>query len=652
MTLNHWSKPHERNKFCFWRDLSNESSVEDFFILPLLKNLGYRNEDVRTKHSIQEITVSKRGGRDKESFKPDFVLVVKDAPRVVIDAKATDVDIDSFEYQCRGYCLSLNLKFEREKPVQHFLISNGRLTKLYRWDEEKPIVILDFNDFNDDNPKYEELLHVIGKSAIVQSITAKPSIHRVFEYFRPDIKELEGIFTACHNLIWKKEKIGPTEAFYKFAKIMFIKLNQDKRLRADENLKAIILAKQSLPLDDIVFSTNWIEKREKEEVKNPFDTILFFNLRKELEMEVKRGIKKRIFETDEQIDLKASTIKDVVKLLEHYDLFGIDEDLNGRLFENFLEATVRGKELGQFFTPRSVVRFMSQMANLRVDFENKEFDRVLDACCGTGGFLIEAMALMRHKIDNNQSLSENEKKELMEKMMKDYLFGMDASKTITRIARINMYLHGDGGSRIYQVDSLDKNLTIEKSIDEELKLELEELKNRLVNEKLKFNVVLTNPPFAMRYEQKKPDEKEILDQYTLATKEDGSPYTSLKSSVMFLERYHELLKEHGKLLTVMDESVLNTSSNKPFRDFIKKRFLVKAVISLPKNAFVNAGSGVKTSILYLIKKKNESEPQPRTFMALSENIGHVDSGRKSLELNDLPLILEEFRKYEQGETTQ
>jgi type I restriction enzyme M protein len=622
--------------------------VEDFLILPLLKYLGYQNEDIRTKQSIEEIVVSKKGGRKKEPYKPDFVLVLKDEPRVVIDAKATDVNIDEFTYQCRAYCLSLNLKFQKQKPTQCFILSNGRVTKLYQWDEEKPLVLLSFDDFADKNQRFEKLVNLVSKSSILQHVAVQPSTGKVFDYSRPDLADLPGIFTACHNLIWKKEKIGPTEAFYKFAKIMFIKLKEDKRIRSNETLKPLLTAKQPIPIDEVVFSVDWIEKREKEGVKNPFDTILFLNLRQQLETEVKKGIKKRIFEQAEQIDLKASTIKEVVRLLEHHDLYGIDEDLNGRLFENFLEATVRGRELGQFFTPRSVVQFMTQMANLRVDFEKESFDRTLDACCGTCGFLIEAMAILRQKIDENQSLSLLQKTSLKDKLVKDYLFGIDASKTITRIARINMYLHGDGGSRIYEADSLDKNITIEKGIEDEWKSDLEELKERLIEKKQKFTVVLTNPPFAMRYERKKADEKQILDRYSLAYDDSGVPRASLKSSVMFLERYCDLLEPHGKLLTVMDESVLNTSSNKPFRDYIKKHFLVKAVISLPQNTFVNAGSAVKTSVLYLVKKEKEDEPQPKTFMAISENVGHLDSGRRSPKLNDLPLILEEFRRFEQG----
>jgi type I restriction enzyme M protein len=115
-----------------------------------------------------------------------------------------------------------------------------------------------------------------------------------------------------------------------------------------------------------------------------------------------------------------------------------------------------------------------------------------------------------------------------------------------------------------------------------------------------------------------------------------------------LERYRDLLKPHGKLITVIDESVLNTATEKEFRDFIRDNFVVKAVISLPRNAFVNADTTVKTSILYLIKKEKQGETQPDVFMAISKNIGHNDAGKKTPELNDLPKILEEFRRWERA----
>ena len=315
-----------------------------------------------------------------------------------------------------------------------------------------------------------------------------------------------------------------------------------------------------------------------------------------------------------------------------------------------MNATIRGKELGQFFTPRSTVEFMVDLADLRCDKD--KIDMVLDACCGSGGFLIDAMADMWSKIDGKTSITDKEKATMKNDVVTKHLWGMDADKDerlpISRVARMNMVLHGDGSNKIFWIpDSLDKKISIEDGIDDDWKEEAEEIKKAILEDEIKFDVVLTNPPFSMIYERKKPDERVILEEYDIAHKVgSGDLRSSVKSNVLFLERYRDLLKLHGKLITIIDESVLNTSSEKDFRDFIKANFIIKAVISLPRNAFVNADAGVKTSVLYLMKKESPKEEQPAIFMAISKNIGHSDSGRKTPDLNDLPNILDKYRSFE------
>ena len=230
--------------------------------------------------------------------------------------------------------------------------------------------------------------------------------------------------------------------------------------------------------------------------------------------------------------------------------------------------------------------------------------------------------------------------------------GLDAGKSppVARIARINMFLHRDGGSRVYFADSLDKDLLIEQGLDDELRRDRQELRNEIVTKATKFDVVLTNPPFAMKYERDKPNERRMLEKYDLAyvQKKTRKLRTSLRSAVMFLERYYDLLKPNGKLLTVMDESIVNAKSYRYVRNFIKDKFIIKAVISLPRNTFVKAESSIKTSVLYLRKKTTEEESQPTVFMAISQNVGHNDVGKETPELSDLNEILEEFKKFEQG----
>ena len=294
------------------------------------------------------------------------------------------------------------------------------------------------------------------------------------------------------------------------------------------------------------------------------------------------------------------------------------------MFEAFLAATMRGKELGQYFTPRSIVKLMTKLANLKAERGPNGIEKLIDACCGTGGFLIEALTEMRRQIWDNQSLSSSERKDMLENTANQAIFGIDAGRApvIARIARINMYLHGDGGSRVYMADALRHPPQPSLADSIEVKGEVEELRGLLENG-IKFDVALTNPPFSMDYFSSVPEEKEILDTYELTTY-GGKRRNSLRSSVVFLERYWNLLRTGGRLLTVIDDSVL-AGKNFPFvRDFIRERFIIRAVISLHGDAFRRAGARAKTSILYLVKKRDQSEVQQGCFVYESRYVGRDD----------------------------
>lgn len=642
----------KENKFCKLKNLKNESDVEQFFIVPLFTELGFFPDHAETKSSIDGKTIGK--GSEKKKYFPDYICFLDDKhkkPIIIIDTKSPNEDVDEGVDDAQLYASVIRRKLKSPKPNQICIGINGKIVKIKHFDEDETLFEIFFDDFIDGNKKFESFKKQFSrKNLSKQNFNGKDT--SLFKYQKPPTNEaIKSLFEACHKLIWKTEKRSPSSAFYEFTKLMYVKINEDKKLRERKEIKEKIDAGEFLPQDSIIFCVDWV-KREEEREPDPVNTILFRNLRKELENKISEKNKKRIFNKDEQIDLDPSTIKEVVKLLQHYDLYGVDEDLNGRLFETFLNATMRGKELGQFFTPRTVVKFMTEMADLQVS--RNHIDRIIDACCGTGGFLIEAMVELSKKIEGVGSFTNKEKGELINKLKNEQLWGIDAGKSppIARIARINMLLHKDGGSSMYFADALDKELHIEDGIDDELKKDRIELKKKLNEDKTKFNVVLTNPPFSMKYEKKTPNEKRILENYQLAfeTNKKGkkSLRSSLRSTVMFLERYYDLLEDNGKLLTVMDESILNTDSNQIFRKYIKDKFIIKAVISLPRNTFVKADTSVKTSILYLRKKKSSDELQPKIFMAICNNIGHNDSGRDYPDKNELPSILKKFWKFERG----
>jgi type I restriction enzyme M protein len=580
--------------------------------------------------------------------------MVRRRPRLVVDAKATTESLEDWVGQCGSYCHELNKRFD-SNPADMFVLTNGVRLALYAWDKDSPLLELNFEDFNEGKRKYQKLQELIGEKATLARIRNRADEDResrlkakVGEHlFRKEgIDEINSAFAWCHQYIYRKDNLSQAAAFNEFIKLTFLKLLSDKRVH--EKYHGDTKKEEfTVPADDVSFSTSWIEKLEPE-TDNPVADISFVKLRKLLEDEITEGRKKRMFDPDETLSLSPETIKGVIEKLENIDLYSIDHDLNGRLFETFLNATMRGKDLGQYFTPRSVVQMMIQLSALDEVNTAKNCPIVLDPCCGSGGFLIDALATLWRSTEQNQSLSDARRNEVKYEITQNNVIGLDIGRDppIARIARINMYLHGDGGSRIFQADALDKSVTIPDRLSPEKKQELRELAS-LVNADGLADVILTNPPFSKVYQSKHEPEKKILSKYecgTISVKGNKTAKSSVKSSILFLERYWEFLKTDGRVIAIVDDSILGSKTYKDARVFIRRKYIIEAVISLPGDAFQRSKARVKTSVIVLRKKTDPEESQPGIFMYYCTAVGVDDSPRQ----RSLP-IDRENRKLAQDE---
>ena len=254
--------------------------------------------------------------------------------------------------------------------------------------------------------------------------------------------------------------------------------------------------------------------------------------------------------------------------------------------------------------------------------------------------MIEALAELQYAIRQSTQLTNTDKEALLSTLQSDSLYGIEANDEIGRIARLNMYLHGDGGSRIYIADSLDKEMAEDAGIPGDRQEQFDQLRELLLDEDIRFDVILTNPPFSMSYSRKEADERRVLDQYLIVKGQ------AAHSNVLFLERYYDLLKEGGELLTVIDDTVLNAPTAKSYRDFLREHFVVKQVISLPFNTFFRAQANIKTSILHL-RKKRQGEEQSDVFMAITNNVGHDDHKGDTPHRDNLPEVANLFIEWEE-----
>ena len=604
-----------RNLFCDHGALRNEADVEQTFARRLIESLGYSDKAIRPKVALEELSVG-RVASGKELYRPDFAMKAAGHIRWILEAKAPGENLDNHFDQANGYCEAINDSYVKVNPVQYFVLSNGIVTHLYQCGETKPFLVLSFEDFQDNKPRYSDLIRLLTPQAWPRASSVDDeTIH----FAKPAIAEVNNVFAKCHQFIHESDKISQAAGFEEFVKLITLKLLSDRRVR-DSYPGLVVERLFDHPARDVQFSLHWLKAHEAS-AANPVDSILFKGFMNEVETQIAKRVRKRFFDKGEQINLKPETIRGVVERLEGVYLFGIDADLNGRLFENFLSATMRGKDLGQYFTPRTLVKLGVGLGHV------EPTDVVLDGCCGTGGFLIDALAEMWRKVNANASLSSTAKERQRERIAKEQIYGIDFAKSpnLAKIARLNMYLHGDGGSRIYNVDGLDREVRAEATDSPEEAAEKQELRDKGLAGR--FDVVLTNPPFSKNYERSKKDDEWILDQYTVATGR-----SSLLAKLMFFEMYHHCLKPEGRLISVIDDGFLNGKAYGWFRDMIRRRYIIKAVVSLPGDAFQRSEARVKTSFIVLERREDQDvaewETQPAIFMYACRFVGIDDPKRR------------------------
>ena len=361
--------------------------------------------------------------------------------------------------------------------------------------------------------------------------------------------ELIRALEKCHDTLWQGGRLTPTDAFDELAKLLFIKIRDEKKAREDG--------------ETYDFQIKTYERPES--VANRIKALY----------QQAQARDSEVFTEDIEID--DSQLFSVVNHLQGINLNETDLDVKGVAFERFLGNFFKG-EIGQYFTPRKLVEFMVKMAPPHHE------ERVLDPACGSGGFLLHALDYIRAQASKFYEPDTPKHYTHWHDFAEKQLFGIEVNDSIARVAKMNMIIHDDGHSNVIGNDALvnfDTLYTQHREFEKET-----------------FDLILTNPPFGAVV---KKVESPYLDDYEL-----GKGNASQKTEILFLERCFDFLKPGtGKLAIILPDGILTNSSLQYVRDYIEGRFQLLAAISLPQTAFSHYGAGVKTSILFLQKFSEE-----------------------------------------------
>lgn len=617
-----------------WLVLKPEEEVRQKYVCRLIDNYGYSIEQM-----TQELQVN-NSQRGQGMARADIV-VWKNAedknnsksPIIIVECKAESVTIHEEDY-FQGY------NYASWAGADFFVTTNLKETRIFRVVKgEMP-------------KKLEEIIDIPNALQANNEKEIDKLLKQTKAFSRDEFSKL---LFKCHNIIRNNDKLSPEAAFDEISKILFIKIRYER-----ENEEGQIFS-----YDRFVENRKNYDKLNKEmgvTDAKPFYQNLFEKTKQQFASD-------HLFEDNAKIEIRENSFEQIVKELQIYNLSTTSDDVKGIAFEQFLGKTFRG-ELGQFFTPRTIVDFMVSV------LDPQEGEYICDPCCGSGGFLIRAFEYVREHIekdideeknkiklqyfdDKYDALSEKEQQKIDEKVNEafdklnaelninndkgrlrslsfDCIYGTDANPRMARTSKMNMIMHGDGHGGVHHHDGL---LNVNGIFE-----------NR-------FDVILTNPPFGSRVEKdlkiseadRFTDEAKIEeyvgrygDEYRFALSKVndniGKPLLDLYkidsglTEVLFIERCLNLLKPGGRMGIVLPEGVLNNTNLQKVRDFVENKAKILLIVSIPQDVFIASGATVKPSLVFLKKFDEEESMQHQNIVHRATSIVNE---KYALELHNI-----------------
>ena len=588
-----------------WLVNKPEEQVRQQYICRLVDSYGYSLDQMAQE---LQVTNSQRG---QGAARGDIVIwrskedkLNNKSALIVVECKAESVTIRQEDY-FQGY------NYAAWAGADFFVTTNLKETRVFR-------VV------KGELPKRLEEIADIPTADKAQDQKEIDKLLQQTKAFTRD--EFSKLLFKCHNIIRNNDKLSPEAAFDEISKILFIKIRYERdntgtQIFSLDNFKKARETYNSFKSKDAPEFYQFLFEKTKEDFAND-----------------------HLFEQNDIIKIRENSFEQIVKELQIYNLSTTSDDVKGIAFEKFLGRTFRG-ELGQFFTPRTIVEFMVKV------LDPQEGEYICDPCCGSGGFLINAFEYVRAQIEQdieqekekikeqyytdsydqlpdkqkeaidtkianafqvlNQELDINNADGRLRSLSFDCIYGTDANPRMARTAKMNMIMHGDGHGGVHHHDGL---LNVNGIFD-----------NR-------FDVILTNPPFGAHVDKdlkiteadKFTDEAKIKyytkrygDAYLEALKQVndhiGEPILSLfetgtmsgLTEVLFIERCLNLLKPGGRMGIVLPEGVLNNTNLQKIRDFVESKAKIMLVVSIPQDVFIASGATVKPSLLFFRKFTEE-----------------------------------------------
>lgn len=368
-----------------------------------------------------------------------------------------------------------------------------------------------------------------------------------------------------------------------------------------------LLEKKVTDVSDDEFDTRFkqtVDEQYREEIKNILTEI---RLKKNNEFAIKEVYDDASFEDN------AKVVKEVVELLQVYQIrYNYRQQFLSDFFELLLTTGLK-QESGQFFTPVPIARYIIKSLPIREitlqkieqGSKNDLLPNVIDYAAGSGHFVTEVMEVIQEYIDTlteNQFSTPTTKKALRSwqgdqfNWAEQYVYAIEKDYRLVKTAKVSCYLHGDGLAKVIHGDGLGDFAT-----SNDFKDLLKDTDKTYPQDNKQFDIVISNPPYSVSaFRGTMMDEEKALKAFELYSRLTDQ---SSEIECLFVERTKQLLKDGGVAGIILPSSILNnTGIYTQTREIVLKYFDILAITEFGSNTFM--ATGTNTVTLFLRRRNN------------------------------------------------